>query len=300
MPASQVDDLEECTVSTMPMSDVAAFQILGPRKRQEDAALHVRHGRGRLLVVADGMGGEPAGDVAAMSAVLGFEKGFGAPPDDPQDNMKWATRFIDGLRGALDAMAQALARGEGADGMATTLAAVWVDEDGMRWLSVGDSGIWVSDLVGVYAPTRQNTRHGEGNRVDSGLIASAGPLRAGSIAAEFCVTEIDLHPGPRRVSPSQLVFVGSDGMDVLDDIDAPVGWATGSDGRMSADWSEAFRGMSPRDFLARVESALAGGVAQDNTTAIALRMPTRYRDGAEENVPVSDAPEREVLGGVSA
>ena len=286
-------------MSTMPMADVAAFQILGPRTRQEDAALHVRHGRGRLLVVADGMGGEPAGDVAAMAAVLGFEKGFGVPPDEPQDNMRWATRFIDGLRGALDAMAQALARGDGADGMATTLAAVWVDADGMRWLSVGDSGIWASDVVAIHAPTRLNTRHGEGNRVDSGLIATAGPLRAGSLAAQFCVTQIDLHPGPRRVSPNQLILVGSDGMDVLDYMHTPGGWAAGRDARMSADWSEAFRDMTPRAFLARVESVLAEGVAEDNTTAIALRMPTRYRQGAEEHVPVADPPEREVLGGVS-
>lgn len=287
-------------MSTIPMADVAAFQILGPRMRQEDAALHVRHGRGRLLVVADGMGGEPAGDVAAMSAVLGFEKGFGVPPDELQDNMQWATRFIDGLRGALDAMAEALARGDGADGMATTLTAVWADPDGMRWLSVGDSGIWESDLVGLRAPTRLNARHGEGNRVDSGLMATAGPLRAGSIAAEFCVAEIDLHPGPRRVSPRQLILVGSDGMDVLDYAGTPGGWAAGRDAQISADWSEAFREMNPRDFLARVESVLAGGVAQDNTTAIALRMPTRYRAGAEESVRVSEVPEREVLGGVSA
>ena len=287
-------------MSTMPMADVAAFQILGPRRRQEDAALHVRHGGGRLLVVADGMGGEPAGDVASMAAVLGFEHGFGVPPDEPQDNMQWATRFLDGLRGALDAMAQALARGDGANGMATTLSAVWVDPDGIRWLSVGDSGIWASDLVGSYAPTRLNARHGEGNRVDSGLMATAGPLRAGSIEAQFCVTKIDLHPGPHRVPPHQLIFVGSDGMDVLGYTDTPGGWATGGESRMAAEWSEAFRNMNPRDFLSRIESVLTGGAAEDNTTAIALRMPTRYRESAGEYVPVADAPEREVLGGVSA
>ena len=68
-------------MSTVPMSDVAAFQILGPRRRQEDSALHVRHGRGRLLVVADGKGAyEP--DFSARShgnfvenMVSGFEKG---------------------------------------------------------------------------------------------------------------------------------------------------------------------------------------------------------------------------------
>ena len=215
-------------MSTIPMADVAAFQILGPRRRQEDAALHVRHGRGRLLVVADGMGGEPAGDVASMSAILGFERGFGAPPDEPEDNMRWAIRFMDGLRGALDGMADALARGDGADGMATTLAAVWMDPDGMRWLSVGDSGIWQGDAVGVRAPKRLNGRHGEGNWVASGLMAKAGPFRAGSIEAQFCVTEIDLHPGPLDVSPGGLIIVGSDGMDVFEHMDTPVAGRSGA------------------------------------------------------------------------
>ena len=286
-------------MSTLPMADVAAFQILGPRRRQEDAALHVRHGRGRLLVVADGMGGEPAGDVASMSAILGFERGFGAPPDEPEDNMRWAIRFMDGLRGALDGMAEALARGDGADGMATTLAAVWVDPDGMRWLSVGDSGIWMSDVVSAYAPTRLNGRHGEGNCVDSGLIARAGPFRAGSIEARFCVTEIDLHPGPLDVSPGRLVFVGSDGMDVLEHMGTPGGWTERGEARMPEEWRQAFADMNPRDFLSRVESVLTTGAAADNTTAIALRTPVGRTQWAEEYVPVSDAPEREVLGGVS-
>lgn len=286
-------------MSTIPMGDVAAFQILGPRRRQEDAALHVRHGRGRLLVVADGMGGEPAGDVASMSAILGFERGFGVPPDAPEHNIRWATRFMDGLRGALDGMSEALARGEGEDGMATTLAAVWVDPDGIRWLSVGDSGIWASDSS-EYGPTRLNGRHGEGNRVDSALMVKAGPFRAGTIEAEFCVTDIDLHPGPQHVWPGRLIFVGSDGMDVLGEMGTPGGWWERGELQVPAEWRQAFRDMNPRDFLSRVESVLNAGAAADNTTAIALRTPVGRSKWAEEYVPVSDAPEREVLGGVSA
>ena len=279
--------------------DVAAFQILGPRKRQEDAALHVRHGRGRLLVVADGMGGEPAGDVASMSAVLGFEKGFGVPPDEAENNMRWADRFMDGLRGALDAMADALARGDGEDGMATTLAAVWVDPDGMRWLSVGDSGIWASD-GGEYPVARLNSRHGKGNRVESALMAKAGPFRAETIEAEFCVTDIDLHPGPHRAWPGRLIFVGSDGMDAINSMACPGGWLERGTARMPAEWKQAFSDMNPRDFLARVESVLAEGAAEDNTTAIALRMPMMPNTKkAEEYVPVSSAPARQVLGGGS-
>ena len=168
------------------MADVAAFQILGPRRRQEDAALHVRHGRGRPARRRRRHGRRACGRTSpAMSAVLGFEKGFGAPPDEAQDNMQWATRFIDGLRGALDAMAEALARGDGADGMATTLAAVWADPDGMRWLSVGDSGIWESDLVGHLCsdPSERSARSGQpgGFRLDGDGWASPGGVDRGGV-----------------------------------------------------------------------------------------------------------------------
>ena len=245
------------------------------------------------------MGGEPAGDVASISAVLGFESGFGVPPDEPEDNMRWVTRFLGGLRGALDGMADALARGDGADGMATTLAAVWAGPDGMRWLSVGDSGIWASDVFRSSAPTRLNARHGQGNRVDSGLMAAVAPFRAGSVEAEFCATAIDLHPGPLRLSPGRLILVGSDGMDVLGRVGTPGGWAEQGEARPAAEWDEAFRHMNPRDFLSRVESVLAVGLAEDNTTAIALRTPRQRSAHTEDYVPVSDAPEREVLGGDS-
>ncbi len=115
-----------------------------------------------------------------MSAVLGFEKGFGVPPDEAERNMPWAARFMDGLRGALDAMKEALDSGEGKDGMATTLAAVWVDPDGIRWLSVGDCGIWEIRGYGEDPPLRLNARHGKGNDVKSALLArGSGPSTSG-------------------------------------------------------------------------------------------------------------------------
>ena len=300
-------------MSSKPMSDVAAFQILGPRKRQEDAALHVRLGRGRLLVVADGMGGEPAGDVASTAAVLGFERGFGVPPDEPEDNMRWAMRFMDGLRGALGAMEEALALGDGKNGMATTLAAVWADPDGIRWLSVGDSGIWECDSYSNLPPERLNRRHGKGNEVDAALVASDKPFRARSIAADFCVAEIELRPAARMVSSGKLVLVGSDGLDVLEDPDTPGGWVervpTPEWARRSAEyeehtrgraeWKQMFAEMNPREILSHVESVLTAAVATDNTTAIALRPPKFHTRPDDEYLPVPDAPEREVLGGVS-
>ena len=70
------------------------------------------------------------------------EEASARPVDGFENNMRWARRFMDGLAEALDAMNAVVEAGHGNDGMATTLVAVWVDPDGIRWISVGDSGIW--------------------------------------------------------------------------------------------------------------------------------------------------------------
>ena len=289
------------------LNDVASMQILGPRERQEDSALHVRLGRGRLIVVADGMGGEPAGDIASMSAVLGFEKGFGTPTDGFENNLRWARRFMDGLAGALDAMNAAVEAGHGNDGMATTLVAVWVDPDGIRWISVGDSGIWGDQYrTSTLSPERLTGRHGKGNAVASGLIAGDGNTDyERSVRAGYSASKIDLHPGTCKVSSGSMVIVASDGIDVLAD-DFGRHWqqdlyrGSPEDKEQGRMWQELFLHRNPQQFLAAAEATLAeDGVATDNTTAIAIRTSVdqmRAYGKFEDYEPVMGAPDREVLG----
>lgn len=282
--------------------DVAAMQILGPRERQEDSALHVRLGRGRLIVVADGMGGEPAGHVASMAAVLGFEKGFGAPADGFENNLTWARRFMDGLAGALDAINAAVESGHGSDGMATTLAAVWVDPDGIRWINVGDSGIWgPDDRGGSHRPVRLTGRHGRGSWVQSGLIAGDGRTSwERSHRADYCASKIDLRPGKCELSTGSMVIVASDGIDALE---RPWRWdaydGTPEIREQARMWEDMFQRRNPQQFLAAAEGALSDGEAKDNTTAIAIRTSVgRMREYSrfKDYEPVASAPDREVLG----
>ena len=289
------------------LNDVASMQILGSRGRQEDSALHVRLGRGRLIVVADGMGGEPAGDIASMAAVLGFEKGFGAPANGFENNMTWAMRFMDGLRGAQDAMNAAVDKGHGCDGMATTLVAVWADSDGLRWINVGDSSIWGAHSRSSYSrPVRLTGRHGEGNWVQSGLIAGDGNSAYDrSFRAGFCASKIDFHPGTFEASSGSMVIVASDGIDALADT-PDQHWqqdlyrGSPEDMEQGRMWQDLFLHRNRQHFLAAAEDALAGGVAKDNTTAIAIRTSVedlRKLGGAfKDYKPLTEAPEREVLG----
>lgn len=288
------------------LNDVASMQILGPRERQEDSALHVRLGRGRLIVLAYGMGGEPAGDIASMAAVLGFEKGFGIPADGFENNMAWATRFMDGLRGALDAMNAAVEAGHGSDGMATTLVAVWGDSDGIRWLNVGDSGIWGDHSRSPeLRPVRLTGRHGTGNRVASGLIAGDGNTdHDRSFRAGLCASKIDFHPGTFEVSSGSMVIVASDGIDVLDETYGKY-WQYDSyrgsqeDREQGGMWEDLFHHRNPQQFLAAVEGALTVEDAKDNTTAVAIRTSVeqmREYGKFKGYKPVTGTPDREVLG----
>ena len=293
------------------VNDVAAMQILGPRERQEDSALHVRLGRGRLIVLADGMGGEPMGHIASMAAVLGFEAGFGVPSDGVENNMVWAQRFLDGLRGALDAMNAAVEAGHGRDGMATTLAAVWADPDGLRWINVGDSGIWGRMRSASWGrPERLSASHSSTFGVSSGLVAGDGlSVHERLERAKYCASKIDFHPGVFNRLWGSLVFVASDGLDVLADREAYRGHYWFPESIRQQDeaedrarmWTDTFRNQNPQRFLEAVKAELTEDVARDNTTVIALRLPAegRFNNIArrpEDYRPVTDAPDREVLG----
>ena len=293
------------------MNDIAAMQILGPRERQEDSALHVRLGRGRLIVLADGMGGEPTGHIASMAAVLGFEKGFGVPFDGFENNLTWARRFMDGLAGAMNAMNAAVEAGHGKDGMATTLAAVWADPDGLRWINVGDSGIWGRTRSSSWRrPERLSASHGSTFGVSSGLIAGDGQSTHERLErAGYCASKIDFHPGMFDSLWGSLVFVASDGLDVLADREAYRGHYWFPEAIRQQDeaaerarmWTDMFRNQNPQRFLEAVKSELTGDVARDNATVIALRLPAegRFKNIArrpDDYKPVTDAPDREVLG----
>ncbi len=278
------------------LGDVAALQTLGSRKRQEDSALHVRLGRGRLIVVADGMGGEPAGDIASMAAVLGFERGFGTPADGHEPNIVWVRRFTDGLTGALDAINAAAESGHGQDGMAATLSALWVDSDGVRWLNVGDSGIWTLPAINGIGPGRLTESHSQGWGVQSGLLAGHGHgARTQADLARYCVSQIDIQPGPRETPSGAIVLAASDGFDVL--VDSRRRYGGPPESREEARvWEEVYRHKNPARFLEGVEGVLAES-ARDNTTVIAIRTSVdRTYTRFEDYEPVSGAPDREVLG----
>jgi len=120
--------------------DYATAAIIGDRQNQED------YGRisyrtkdlSLLAVVSDGIGGNNAGEVASRSATEEFHRSF------PE------RKIIDipvALRQCLDASNSAILleskRGPSSEGLGCTLVAVFVIDNRLYWISVGDSLLFV-------------------------------------------------------------------------------------------------------------------------------------------------------------
>ena len=137
-----------------PVFRVGNIQGIGGREHQEDsfAVLNVSDPeklaeRGLLAVVADGMGGMAGGEFASQCAVdsliQSFEEWDGVSP------------VADCLYSAAFAASEQVFRQFG--GMSgTTLTAVHIREDGLHWVSVGDSAIFLMRNGGVFQLNREH------------------------------------------------------------------------------------------------------------------------------------------------
>ncbi len=105
------------------------------RKANEDSVCLVRDddARAALVVVADGMGGAAAGEIASSSAVSAMKEAFSAAAVADSDQL---------LRWVRDANAGILAKSSedtGMEGMGTTLTALYLHDEAGVLVQVGDS-----------------------------------------------------------------------------------------------------------------------------------------------------------------
>ena len=122
----------------------AARQIPGKREYQEDD-YGLLDGRdlgldGRehsMLLVADGMGGHVGGATASSLLSKTFVEVY------PQASGSIVERLRDCLAAANKALADAIAANPELDSMGSTLVAAVVSSEGLHWISVGDSPLWL-------------------------------------------------------------------------------------------------------------------------------------------------------------
>ena len=187
-------------------ADTFAWQPSPERLRQ----------KGRLLVVADGVGGAHAGREASSSATrVVVEHYYELAGPDPADNLRAA------IEQANSSVFQQIATRASLQGAGTTVTAAVVLNDMLHVASVGDSRAYLIRDGQIARLTRDHTLTQQ--RVDQGLIApEQADLDPGrnvltrSLGAGPTV-QVDVFP-PLRLAPGDIVLLCSDGLtDMLED-----------------------------------------------------------------------------------
>jgi protein phosphatase len=253
----------------------AARATIGKRANQEDAFATwpsgsdtaTTEGRELLAVVADGMGGHAGGEIAGDLACRTFVSHFSQSTVEPGE------RFETSLDAANSTIAARGSEDPRLDGMGCTLIGAWIDQAGLRWVSVGDS------LLLLFRPPnvlRLNADHSLGAFLDEqarrGKISKAeaekniyrNALR--SAVTGKAIELQDLQTKPYPLADGDWLIIASDGIATLS-------------GDEIGDVIYRNREASPETVADALIAAVLGKATpdQDNTTVVAIKIAA---DGA--------------------
>ena len=240
---------------------------VGSRRRQEDArgtrVLPPDENGVRLVaMVADGLGGHPAGDQASRTACDAFVAAFPGASGSPGERLREALESANAeVRGAIEASPELW-------GMGTTLVAACLHSGGCDWVSVGDSFLF---LYRNRRLRRINPLHTVGAELDA--MARRGEITATEAAADperALITSVimglpleEVAAGSMPLEPGDLLVLATDGVETLgaDGIASVCGEQAGADAEEIA-----------VAILRRIEEI--GSRNQDNATVVVVRQPS--------------------------
>lgn len=168
-----------------------------------------------LLVLADGMGGEQAGAFASALAVRSFIKTYDTLP-----SVTISERLEHTLHHVNEQMALEVAGNpEHLHGMGCTLLAVVLAEEGLYWVSVGDSPLWLWRRGRLHRLNQDHAcRSVLAERVSVGEISAAEaachPDRNALISAVTGeeLELVDVSRQPFALKPNDQILLASDGI----------------------------------------------------------------------------------------
>ena len=248
----------------MPLSfEISGSQIDGKREYQEDAFLitHLGGKEGQacaLMIVADGMGGHAAGNIASNMAVQSFSKQVTV--HYPSDNI--AQLLHEGILKANNSITEMIKETPALEGMGCTLVGVLLQGNQIWWASVGDSHLY---LLRNRELNKLNADHSYGGFLDT-MQAAGTPvdpepgLSRNMLMSAITggdLSDIDCPSNPLQIQAGDKILICSDGVNTL------------SNGKIIqyCDWSE-----SPKECVDALLTAVENEnmPKQDNTTAIVV------------------------------
>ncbi len=260
----------------MPHFEYAHRAIQGARNYQEDAAVvHPQNVAGTtvelVVALADGMGGHAGGAVASEIVCDCFVRCFRAlelPPKTGHPAASIREKLSTALNDANYAVGLRAQDEPGLTGMGSTLIGAELSQNGLHWVSVGDSPLL---LVRDGEAVQVNADHSLAPELDR--LAALGEITAeqaqnsshrnmlrSAITGEE-IDLVDLSRMPLWLEPDDYVLFASDGLQTLDNIEiARIVTAYGADG------ADAVSAALLREVEAMREPH------QDNATVIAIRV----------------------------
>ena len=261
--------------------DIASDQIDGARDYQEDAYMVNQLGESdngnlcALVIMADGMGGHAAGNVASNMVVATFNKTFQGnfPTPDVSEVL------TDALNRSNDQIRASVKETPALRGMGCTMVSAYLEDNNLYWVSVGDSHLY---LIRDRELIKQNADHSygayldmmkeQGMEIEEQAGMSRNMLMSAMTGEE--ISSIDVAEAPIKVRPGDRVIVASDGLDTL---------GAGAIIQYSS-WSSTAK-ECVYALLKAVEDA--NKINQDNTTLIVVDIKDREsRGGPTEEIDV--------------
>lgn len=205
--------------------DAASLLSIGRRDQQEDAIVadFGHEATAGFVVLADGMGGHAAGDVASsivVETVSARLKTLVSDPAQMETELPGVLRSI--LSDANEALRTQLRSSSALQGMGTTLIAPIVLENRLYWISVGDSPLYLFRGSRLF---RLNENHSVAGLID--ILAAEGEItreQAQRHPDRHCLTsvmngaeiaEIDCRHDPFALIEGDIVIAASDGLESI-------------------------------------------------------------------------------------
>ncbi|MBL4762338.1 MAG: SUMF1/EgtB/PvdO family nonheme iron enzyme [Gammaproteobacteria bacterium] len=205
--------------------DIASNQIDGARDYQEDAFMVSYLGTSRgdgesvLAIMADGMGGHAAGNVASNMAVTAFNKMFTS-----LYGQKTIPEALDAsLKNANDQIGDSVRETPALHGMGCTMVTAFLKQSDLWWVSVGDSHLY---LIRDKSLTKKNADHSYGAYLDmmreQGMEVEEQPGMSRNMLMSAMTGDdigmIDVPEVATSLRPGDRIIIASDGLDTIDDI----------------------------------------------------------------------------------
>lgn len=196
--------------------DYALSSIIGKRDNQEDyGVITVSTPTGSVLaVIADGMGGQVAGEVASSSVVKGFVESFSS-----NNSKNLPLKLNVALDKANRTLAKNIWTNHNHKGMGATLIAAHINSYFLSWVSVGDSILYLyrdkklyrlNDDHSMLPVIEDSVRRGKITLDEARVHPHRNALRSALTGEE--VSLVDLREEPYRLKKNDLILLATDGI----------------------------------------------------------------------------------------